>query len=215
MPNNLRALPTLLKIGFAEAVAYRAEFLAVEALDSGGAWRKLNTRWRPYVGFEIVSPEANGNALAKAETRLLADGNEGIAYANPIRLRVVMQSNDRLSSEDGAHVGTAGGVVLDNLRVLQGSTDVIPPTDFEDGTTGAWSREALNGAYQVGPLSTGTSTPTRTLATLPATNVALSAGTHPSRPASRHPGSPGPQACPRRLHVPCAPWSCAGAGEPG
>jgi len=27
MPNNLRALPTLLKIGFAEAVAYRAEFV--------------------------------------------------------------------------------------------------------------------------------------------------------------------------------------------
>jgi YVTN family beta-propeller protein len=98
--------------------------------------------------FTLGGPIAGENTF-RYEVRLNADGNPGLGLAEPRQVRVVMQSNYRVSSQDGLlFSGQHGIVVVDNLSIRDSlGVDLIAATDFEDGTTNGWTLSAHNGGY--------------------------------------------------------------------
>jgi YVTN family beta-propeller protein len=98
--------------------------------------------------FTIGGPIAGENTF-KYEVRLDEDGNQDLALADSVRLRIVMQTSLRSSPADGTLLPGQLGVVLVDSLLLTSATNnpVMDPVDFEDGTTGDWSVSALNGAY--------------------------------------------------------------------
>ncbi len=66
------------------------------------------------------------------------------------RIQILCQSNRQFSNEDGGEPGTdPGGIIVDNVQIVDDGGNLTPPVTFEDGTTGAWTLSALNGAYGV------------------------------------------------------------------
>lgn len=123
--------------------------------------------------FTIGGPIAGENTF-KYEAHLDADGNQDLSLADPVRMRIVMQTSLRSSPAAGTlHAGQTGVVLIDNLSITNAALgNAVPPVNFEDGTTGGWTVTALNGAY----------TTNNTLASAirdfppPATSVALRSG---------------------------------------
>jgi YVTN family beta-propeller protein len=98
--------------------------------------------------FTIGGPIAGENTF-KYEVRLDEDGNQDLALADSVQLRIVMQTSLRSSPADGTLIPGQLGVVLVDSLLLTSATNnpVMAPVDFEDGTTGAWTASALNGGY--------------------------------------------------------------------
>lgn len=101
--------------------------------------------------FVIGGPIA-GDKPVKFEVHLDGDGNQNLGLAEPLRVRIVMQSSSRSSNEDGFIFPSETGVnLVDNVTVqTSGGGDIIAPLDFEDGTTGTWTLSAINGGTAPG-----------------------------------------------------------------
>jgi len=123
----------------------------VQGLNTSGVWTTLQTRLTALrADVAPYGPFAGATAF-KAEVHLDADGNQTRQLAADLQLRILLQTEASASSEDGLGPdATDGALVVDNLTVRDGDLDLIPPTDFEDGTTGAWTLSALNGGYTSG-----------------------------------------------------------------
>jgi len=100
--------------------------------------------------FQIGGPLA-GWGTVKQEVHLGADGNENLPLAEPLQLRIVFQTGRALGGAGAESpfplAGDSQINLVDNLSLTDTLGDVIPPVDFEDGTTGAWTVSAQNGSY--------------------------------------------------------------------
>jgi YVTN family beta-propeller protein len=122
----------------------------VQGLNTSGTWTTLTTRLKSGSGDSTMIGPFIGRALFNAEVHLDADGNQNRQLAPNLQLRLLVQTEATGSSEDGLGPDAPdGALVVDNLTLRDGDLDLIPPTDFEDGTTGAWTISALNGAYRM------------------------------------------------------------------
>src|SRR5262249_31113027 len=122
------------------------EFLLVQALTTSGAWASLNVRLLGAGAPAFPMRAIAGQGLVHVTANLGADGNELLGLAATTRVRLVLQTNEGESNEDGQTRNTRGAAVVDNLRVDDPLGSVIAPVDFEDGSTGPWALSALNGA---------------------------------------------------------------------
>ncbi len=129
-----------------DAVA-SAAFVAAQAETASGRWAFLSTRWQPEGTSAIVSSALAGRGVLHAEAWLGADGNEALHLPASARVRLVVQTADSANAD--ARWPQGPGVVLDNLSLRDGATDVVSAANFEDGSTGGWTLSALNGAANV------------------------------------------------------------------
>ncbi|HXS81785.1 MAG TPA: Ig-like domain-containing protein [Methylomirabilota bacterium] len=150
------------------------EFLAVQGLRPDGSWVFLKARWTRVGGATDTSFAIRGRGPYTAQVLLGADGNNTLGLASAQQLRIVVQTDSSGSSEDGLVSPGPGAAQVDNLTLLDGATPVIAGVDFENGTTGTWTRSARNG-----PIARPAGNPnaTRDLASPQATAVALANGT--------------------------------------
>ena len=125
------------------------EWVQVQGLDLSGNWTSLHARVVLVGGADgLLFSAFIGRGRFKAEVRLGQDGNEYFYPAAMTRLRIIVQTETSGSSEDGLGPDAPdGALVVDNLTLKDGDLDVLPPTDFEDGTTGPWTLSAVNGGY--------------------------------------------------------------------
>src|SRR5207244_2514807 len=121
------------------------EFLGVQGLKGDGTWTFLTVRYTPVGSGTSNDTTIAGKGAFHAEVRLNADGNQLAGLATNTRLRIVVQTDASGSQEDGGVPPTPGAAVVDNLTVRENGTDIVPPVDCEDGTTGSWSLAGLNG----------------------------------------------------------------------
>ncbi|HVP15116.1 MAG TPA: Ig-like domain-containing protein, partial [Terriglobales bacterium] len=130
--------------------ASRNAWVQVQAVNDSGVWSTLTTRLTRIAGSwpGDLHVAFVGRGRFKAEVHLNADNNQSFPWGTTTRLRLVVQTEASGSGEDGlAPDATDGALVVDNLTLRDGDLDLIPRTDFEDGTTGPWTLSALNGAY--------------------------------------------------------------------
>jgi YVTN family beta-propeller protein len=131
-------------------------FLAVQVLGADGRWALVNARC--YSPNSVYSPGFGDGSqigtafLGKATAHFVVEMNDHendlIPLASPTRFRVVVQTRQFESNEDGLEPEGAGAAIVDNLRLRDGTTDLIAPVDFEDGTLGGWTLSALNGSVE-------------------------------------------------------------------
>jgi YVTN family beta-propeller protein len=124
-------------------------WVMVQGLNTSGNWTWLRARITA-VGGDVTIPAGpiSGRGRFKGEVRLNGDGNDAAALASLTRLRFMVQTLSSGSNEDGLGPDQPdGALVLDNITLQDGDFTVIPPTDFEGGTTGGWTLSALNGSY--------------------------------------------------------------------
>ncbi len=123
------------------------EFVIVQGLSATGTWERLGIRVTSIDGCtSCVYQILKGYRMLKAEVPLGLGG--GASLAEPMQFRIVFQTNTARSPEDGLNTdGASSGLILDNLRIVEGGADLVPAVDFEDGGTGGWTPSALNGAY--------------------------------------------------------------------
>lgn len=146
------------------------DFVAVQGLRSDGLWELLRGRRLEQGAGPVTARAVGGSGSFRYEVRLSADGNAALPLADPLRLRIVVQSDAIGSSEDGRVPPGAGAALIDNVTLRDSLADVLPAASFEDGTTGVWTLSAVNGAYGPGAPAVIRDVPP------PATTPALRAG---------------------------------------
>lgn len=103
-------------------------------------------------GVTVAQEGLDARGTFKVRAALAENGNSGIVGGlATTRFRVIFQTNPSSSPEDGRFVSTTlpqvrAGALVDNIRVTAGGADLLAFTDFEDGSTGPWTREAFNAA---------------------------------------------------------------------
>ncbi|HYT25804.1 MAG TPA: hypothetical protein VEP73_04895, partial [Actinomycetota bacterium] len=121
------------------------EFVLVQALKTDGGWTSLAVRLLGGGAPSFPIRSFAGRGLVHVTADLDTDGNDLLGLAAPTRLRLVVQTSERGSNEDGRTANTRGAAVVDNLHVEDPGGPVVAPTDFEAGGTGDWTLAALNG----------------------------------------------------------------------
>ncbi len=127
------------------------EFFGVQALRSDGKWDFLVVRYMPVDRAAFVDTAIFGGGTFSAEVHLAADGNQNFPYADPARVRFVVQTNQLYSNEDGGGpIPGIGAAWVDNIALRDSASGqaLLATVDFEDGSTGAWTVSAMNGMYR-------------------------------------------------------------------
>jgi len=127
------------------------KLMEVEGQRSDGSWVPLLARYLDAVaGDEVLFTRSTGVDVVHVTVNLGSDGNPSLGLGSTTRLRILMQTDEAGSAEDGDPSSRpAGAAVVDNLTLRDGGVDVLAPINFEDGTTGVWTLSAQNGGYAV------------------------------------------------------------------
>jgi YVTN family beta-propeller protein len=125
------------------------EYVVVDGLSAvTGAWVPLSGSGVATNGTPVTLTYENGHDVFHFTVHLADPSN---APRGPYtRLRIRMQSDRAASTEDGRDNQEMGGVLVDNLHYTTNGVDALVPVTFDDGTTGAWTVSAFNGAYDLG-----------------------------------------------------------------
>ena len=140
--------------------------IQVEGQRADGLWVSLIAEYRNGALGDVSGRGVVGIDVVHVVVDLSSGSNDGANLGTTTRLRVLVQTEDAGSAEDGDPSSRpAGAAVIDNLTLRDGGLDVLEPLDFEDGTTGLWTLSAQNGAYPItegamtrrepGPATTG------------------------------------------------------------
>lgn len=131
--------------------AVDGRFVAVQGLRSDGTWTTLGARLHGPGAPAAALQAFTGSGIVQVSVDLAADGNDLAGLAATTRLRVVVQTGESGSNEDGFAVSTHGAVSVDNIGVSDQAETVIPTVDFESGLTTPYSLSAMNGITEVLP----------------------------------------------------------------
>jgi hypothetical protein len=131
---------------FAYALSNNA--VVVEGQRADGTWESLIAQ------YQVASSGADNlytAVLGVDVVHVRVDVTSGINLGSTTRLRILVQTQDVDSAEDGSSSARPfGAAVIDNVSLRDGGLDLVAPVNFEDGTTGAWTLSAQNGAYTSG-----------------------------------------------------------------
>jgi YVTN family beta-propeller protein len=127
-------------------------YLSVQARTAGGTWHLLKVRYTVVGAGALIDTLIAGRGAFQAEAHFDGDGNQTLGLADPVQIRIVVQTPPTGTQERGAPSppsGTeAGAAEVDNV-VLEDGSNILSPVDFEDGTTGLWTLSAVNGDVRI------------------------------------------------------------------
>src|SRR6266850_923700 len=105
--------------------AFGSAFVAVQGLTTDGTWVTLNVHLNGPGAPEGRVGAFTGSGVVQVTASLAADGNELLGLAATTRLRVVVQTGENGSNEDGLTSSTRGALVLDNIGVTDDGVPMI------------------------------------------------------------------------------------------
>ncbi len=122
----------------------------VEGQRADGVWVPLAAQYQNGALGDVSGTGVVGIDVVHVVVDLASGSNDSANLGTTTRLRVLVQTEDTGSAEDGDPSSRpAGAAVVDNLTLRDGVSNVLAPLDFEDGTTGLWTLSAQNGAYPI------------------------------------------------------------------